>query len=83
MGDLNRDLLHKDLDHVTKELNLVTNLYQYKQLLDEPTRETRNTSSLIGHFFTNKKDTIILAGTSKIKINDHYIGHQVISIVKR
>ena len=73
MGDLNCDLLHKDLDHMTKELNFITNLYEYNQLIHEPTRETINTSSLIDHFYINKKDNIIIAGTTKITISDHYL----------
>ena len=32
-----------------------------------------NTSSLIDHFYTNKKDNIIIAGTTKITISDHYL----------
>ncbi len=41
LGDINCDLLQKDLDHKTKELNFITNLYQYKQLIDEPTRDCK------------------------------------------
>ena len=41
LGDLNCDLLNKSQgDYTTKELNFITNLYQYDQLIDEPTRET-------------------------------------------
>ena len=32
-----------------------------------------NTSSLIDHFYTNKTDNIIIAGTTKITISDHYL----------
>ena len=39
MGDLNCDLLLKDLDHMTKELSFITNLYQYNLLIHEPTRD--------------------------------------------
>ena len=73
LGDINCDLLHKDLDHKTKELNFITNVYQYKQLIDEPTRETVNSKSLIDHFYTNRKENIMLAGVSKISISDHYL----------
>ena len=73
LGDINCDLLHKDLDHKTKELNFITNVYQYKQLIDEPTRETVNSKSLIDHFYTNRKENIMLAGVFKISISDHYL----------
>ena len=57
----------------TNKLNFVTNMYQYKQLIQEPTRITRNTKSLIDHLFTNKPENIILTGVSKIAISDHYL----------
>jgi hypothetical protein len=47
-------------------------MYQYKQLIQELTRVTRNTKSLIDHLFTNKPENIILTGVSKIAISDHY-----------
>ncbi len=79
LGDINCDLLHKDLDHKTKELKFITYLYQYKQLINEPTRETENSKSLIDHFYTNRKENIMLAGVSKISISDmHYLIHGII-----
>ena len=48
-------------------------MYQYKELIQEPNRVTRNTKSLIDHFFTNKPENIILAGVSKIAISVHYL----------
>ena len=41
--------------------------HYYKQLIQEPTRVTTKTKSLIDHFF------IVLAGVSKITISDHYL----------
>ncbi len=74
MGDLNCDLISEFTnDSNTNELKFVTNMYQYKQLIQEPTRVTRNTKSLIDNFFTNKPENIILAGVSKIAISDHYL----------
>jgi hypothetical protein len=57
----------------TSEFNFVTNMYQYKQFIQEPTRVTRNTKSLIDHLFTNKPENIILTGVSKIAISDPYL----------
>ena len=74
LGDLNCDLIPEFTnDCNTNELNFVTNMYQYKQLIQEPTRVTRNTKSLIDHLFTNKPENIILTGVSKIAISDHYL----------
>jgi hypothetical protein len=74
LADLNCDLIPEFTnDCNTDELNFVSNMYQYKQLIQEPTRETRNTKSLIDHRFTNKPENIILTGVSKIAISDHYL----------
>ena len=55
LGDFNCDLISKDTnDRNLMELNFITSMYQYKQLIQEPTRVTKNTKSLIDHFFTNK-----------------------------
>ena len=48
-------------------------MYQYKQLIQEPTRVTRNTKNLIDHFFTNKPESMALTGVSKTTISDHYL----------
>ena len=48
-------------------------MYQYKPLIQEPTRITTKTKSLIDHLFTNKPENIVLAGVSKIAISDHYL----------
>jgi hypothetical protein len=79
LGNVNCDLLHKDLDHMMKELNFITNLYQYKQLIDEPTWETKNSTPLIDHFYTNKKENTILAEVSKIPISDQYLIYGILS----
>ena len=71
---MNCDLLNKSQeDHITKELNFITNLYQYDQLIDEPTRETTCSKSLIDHFYSNRKQNVVLAGVSRITISDHYL----------
>ena len=52
VGDLNCNLIPEDKnDCNTNELKFVTNMYQYKQLIQEPTRVTIKTKSLIDHFF--------------------------------
>jgi hypothetical protein len=59
--------------HSTNELNFITSIYQYKQLIDDPTRETIHSKTLIDHFYSNKKENIVAAGVSKISISDHYL----------
>ena len=74
LGDLNCNLIPEDTnDCNTNELKVVTNMYQYKQLIQEPTIVTTKTKSLIDDFFTNKLENIVLAGVSKMTISDHYL----------
>ena len=74
LGDFNCDILENNhKDQITHELNFITNLYQYQQLIDEPTRETIHSKTLIDHLYSNKKENIVLAGVSKISISDHYL----------
>ena len=71
LGDFNCDI-HKNnhKDQITHELNFITNLCQYQHLIDEPTRETIHSKTLIDHLCSNKKENIVLAGVSKISIGD-------------
>ena len=50
---------------------------QYDQKINEPTRVTKDTRTLIDHFYSNKTDFITLAGISKITISDHYLIHGI------
>ena len=70
VGDLNCDLLNKSQED-TNEPNFIINLYQYDQLIDEPRRETTCSKSLTDHFYSNRKQNIVSAGLSRIKIGDH------------
>ena len=37
-------------------MNFITNLYQYEQLINEPTRVTKDNATLIDHFYTTKPE---------------------------
>ena len=59
LGDFNCDILENNhKDQITHELNFITKLYQYQQLIDEPTRETIHSKTLIDHLYSNKKENI-------------------------
>ena len=74
LGDLNCNLISEDTnDCNTNELKFVTNLYKCRQLIQEPTRVTSKTKSVLDHLFTNKPENIVLTGVSKITISDHYL----------
>ena len=53
--------------------NFITRLYQYDQLISEPTRVTKDTRTLIDHFYTTNPQNIISKGVSVVSISDHYL----------
>ena len=82
MGDLNCDMLKKEkLSNVpTKKLNSLYELYQLSQLIDEPTRITMTTSSLIDHIITNTPEKISHSGVIHTGISDHSLVFAIIKI---
>ena len=71
LGDLNCDLSVTDLDHSSRVLMDITGLYNLSQLINEPTRVTDFSSTLIDHIFTNTPDKVVCSGVSHISISDH------------
>jgi hypothetical protein len=70
MGDISIDLAKDSTDANTVELKFLLDLFQYNQKINEPTRVTKDSQTLIDHFYTN---FITSAGVSKITISDHYL----------
>ena len=55
-------------------MEFITKLYQYKQLIEDATRVTKDHASLlIDHLYTTKSDFIISSGVRTITISDHYM----------
>ncbi len=73
LGDANYDFLPPSLSTQAIELKFITGLYQYEQLISEPTRVTKDTQTIIQHFYTTNPDNIIPKGVSTICISDHYL----------
>ena len=73
LGDVNYDFLSASLSPQASELKFITGLYQYEQLISEPTRVTKDTRTLIDHFYTTNPDNIISKGVSTVSISDHYL----------
>ena len=73
LGDLNCNLLQeKALFNVpTSKLNSIYELYQISQLINEPTRVTLTTSSLLDHVVTNTPEKISHSGVVHTGISDH------------
>ena len=68
--DMNCNLLSSDNIH-TRALLSITEMYGLKQLIDEPTRITPSSSTLIDLIFTSHQDNIICSGVSHVGISDH------------
>ena len=71
LGNLNCDLSVTDLDHSSRVLMDIIGLYNLSQLINEPTRVTDFSSTLIDHIFTNTPDKVVCSGVSHISISDH------------
>jgi hypothetical protein len=87
LGDLNRDMLKtdKDSNFPTKKIKTLYELYQLSQLIDEATRVTMTTSSLIDHIVTNTPEKISDSGVIHTGLSDHSLVFAIrkISVVKK
>ena len=71
MGDLNCDVSKFPPDAHTRRLQFLSCVYQLEQLINEPTRVTRTSATLIDLIFTNKKENISKSGVIHLGISDH------------
>ena len=73
LGDLNCNMLKTDKDASipTKKIKSLYELYQLTQMIDEATRVTMTTSSLIDHIVTNTPEKISDSGVIHTGISDH------------
>ena len=87
LGDLNCDLLRPDKDYniPTKKIKSLYELYQLSQLIDEATRVTMTTTSLIDHMVTNTPEKISDSGVIHTGISDHSLIFAIrkISVIKK
>ena len=70
---MNYDFLPTEISSQALEFKFITRLYQYEQLINEPTRVTENSRTLIDHFYTTNPNDITLCGVSTVCISDHYL----------
>jgi exonuclease III len=73
LGDLNCNMLKTDKDSNApiKKIKSLYELYQLSQLIDEATRITMTTTSLIDHIVTNTPEKISDSGVIHTGISDH------------
>ena len=55
----------------TNKLYEITQTFQFKQMIDQPTRITNNSEIIIDLAFTNKPELIIRSGVIHIRTSDH------------
>ena len=66
-GDFNCNILAKEIDAHASTILSLQNEYQYTQLIDNPTRVTENSSTLIDHLISNMPaHKVITTGVSNI-----------------
>lgn len=71
LGDLNGDLLKVIPDQPTKKLISLYELYQLSQLINEATRITATSATLLDHFITSNTEKITTSGVIHTGISDH------------
>ena len=84
LGDLNCNLLDSSLSNV-KTLQEIMQLYQLTQVINEPTRVTKSTKSILDVCITSSPDKIIQSGVVHLGISDHsliYATRKLNSVIK-
>jgi len=72
MGDHNCNILLSSLNNVnTRALLNITNIYNLKQHINEPTRVTPVSCTLIDVIFASHPDSVSCSGVSHVGISDH------------
>ena len=69
--DFNCDMLPKRLPRISKELMQLLNMYQFDQLIKEPTHISEYSSTTIDLAFTNDAEKIVKLGVLQCSISDH------------
>ena len=71
LGDFNCDMLPRRLSRTSRELMQLLNMYQFDQLIEEPTHISEHSSTSIDLAFTNDTEKIIKSGVIQCSISDH------------
>ena len=77
IGDLNCNVGATSPDCSTQKLLDICDSYQYRQLIDQPTRITQLTSSIIDLFLTNHPWNFSDSGVTDIGISDHCLVYAI------
>ena len=77
MGDLNVDFKQSVKSSYRDKLNEIFDIYGIHQLINEPTRITKTSSSLIDLCLTNSASTVVDSGVLHLSIRDHSLIYRV------
>ena len=71
LGDLNVNIDQSIESYNKNTLNEIFDIYGLDQLIQEPTRVTESSSSLIDLCLTNSLTTVVVSGVIHLSISDH------------
>ena len=77
-GDFNYDLSKGNHNKVTE----IENLYLLTQIIDQPTRVTSSSNTIIDHIYISNHISPLSSGVVPISISDHYPVYVVLSLQK-
>ena len=77
MGDLNCDISKSPLEAHTRKFQFLSSLFQFDQLINEPTRVTKTSATLIDIMLTNKEENISKSGVIHLGLSDHSLIYAV------
>ena len=69
LGDFNKDLLNVETD---REWGYFTTSLGLTQLINEPTRVTNASQTIIDHIYTNTEENIQHVHVERLCLSDHY-----------
>ena len=74
IGDFNCDWTQLNKDKISPQTNRIVDfadLFQFQQLIKEPTRKTQTSSTLTDLAYSNKPEIINTSGVEHLGISDH------------
>ena len=71
LGDLNVDLISTTASPIKNKLKEILDIYGIKQLINEPTRITSSSRTLINLYLINSPSHVVDAGVLSLSISDH------------
>ena len=77
LGDLNCNYLSDRNNMHLSQLKQLSSTYQFQQLINEPTRITPNSSTLIDIILSNEPSRILKSGVVHMGLSDHSMVYAV------